>query len=154
MHGKYPNLAQNDIYHHLPVNAANSGNPFLPPPLASSDPKYPVLPINSMNCYGSGAQSSPQDINQQNAFPAQTTVTQPILSGLIGSQTVVSGVTTTVTALQTPILSTSQVVPTVIISVSTGARPKVVMSPRPASHVTKLLPDTDPGPRGGEEGGG
>ena len=130
----------NDIDHHLPNNApTNSGNPFLPPPLASST-KYPDLPTNSINFYGSGVQSLPQDINQQNqqnVFPAQPTVTQPILSGLTGSQL---EVTTTVTSINTPILSTSKVAPAVIIPVSTGARPKVVMSPPPPS----ILPITDP----------
>jgi hypothetical protein len=131
----------NDIDHRLPNNAPpNSGNPFLPPPLASST-KYPDLPTNSINFYGSGVQSPPQDINQQNhqnVFPAQPTVTpQPILSGLTGSQL---GVTTTVTSVTTPILSSSTLAPAVIVPVSTGARPKHIMSPPPPS----ILPITDP----------
>ena len=48
--------------------------------------------------------------------------------------------TTKVTSLNTPILSTSKVAPAVIIPVSTGTRPKVVMSPPPPS----ILPITDP----------
>ena len=51
-----------------------------------------------------------------------------------------SGTTTTVTSLQTPVLAPSQITPTVITPVSTGARPKIVMSPPPPS----ILQITDP----------
>ena len=139
----------NDVDHHIPVNAArpNSGNPFLPPPLASSDPKYPSLPLNF---YGSVpaisyastptiVHTSPQAISHQpNAFPTQTTVSQPILPGSLGSQTVMSGTTTTVTSLQTLVLAPSRIAPTVITPVSTGARPKIVMSPPPPPSILQI----------------
>jgi hypothetical protein len=134
-----------DVDFNIPAGSArsNSNNPFVQnPPLASSDPKYPSLPANlyssvpaiSYSSTPTIAHTSPQAISHHpHAFPTQITASPPILHGSLGPQTVMSGTTTTVSSLQTPVLAPSQVAPTVTTSVSTtGTRPKTpVMSPPP-----------------------